>query len=141
MTIDQAIALVKTTAARMNELYKKTVFDEWAVVALMPGKIVLLGYIGPRKEGFQKSFLDDTKELRAQFRANQYNVGDFEFARHGHGTKAEAFVMIGDDIYLVCNNTNLSMTDIAGDPLWLSAQGPFMEMSERFRSEPLVHPM
>jgi hypothetical protein len=141
MTIDQAIALVKTTATQMNKLYGKTVFDEWAVVASMPEKIVLLGYIGPRKEGFQKSFLDDTKELRAQFRANQYNIGDFEFARHGHGTKAEAFLMIGDDIYLVCNNTNLSMTEIAGDSLWLSAQGPFMEMSERFRSEPLVHPM
>ena len=141
MTIDQAIALIETTAARMNELYKKTVFDEWAVVALLPGKIVLLAYIGPRKEGFQKGFLDDTKELRAQFRANTYNVGDFEFARHGHGTNAEAFVKIGDDLYLVCNNTNLSMTVIAGDPLWLSAQGPFMEMSERFRSEPLVHPI
>ena len=141
MTIDQAIALIRTTADRMNELYQKTVFDEWAVVALMPEKIVLLRYLGRRKEGFQKDFLSDTKELRDQFRANQHSIGDFEFARHGHGTKAEAFVMIGDDIYLVCNNTNLTMTDIAKDPLWLSAQVPFLEMSDRFRSEPLAHPM
>jgi hypothetical protein len=141
MTLDEAIALIKTTSGRMNELYKKVVFDEWAIVALVQRKALLLRYIGPRKDDFQSRFLDDTKELRDKFRQNTYNIGDFEFARHGHGTKSEAFVMIGDDIYLICNNTNLTMTDIAKDPLWLGAQVPFVEMSDRFRSAPLVHPL
>ena len=125
----------------MNELYQRAVFDEWAVVALVQGKNLLLKYLGPRHDDFQKKFLEDTQELRAYYRANQYHLGDFEFARHGHGTKSEAFVMIGDDIYLICNNTSKSMTEIAGDPLWLSAQVPFLEMSDRFRSDPLVHPL
>jgi hypothetical protein len=125
----------------MNELYEKAVFDELAVVAVVQHKVFLLRYTGHRLEDFQKHFLEDTKELRDQLRANKYNIGDFEFARHGHGTKAEAFVVVGDEIYLICNHTQRSMTQISQDPLWLSAQVPFVEMSDRFRSDPLVHPL
>ena len=67
-------------------------------------------------------------------------VGDFEFARHGFGTKVEAFMVVGEGIYLICNNTAQSMSGIANDPLWLSAQVPFVEMSDRFRSDPIVLP-
>jgi len=141
MTLDEAAELIHTTALRMNELYGKVVFDELAVVAIVQQKIYLLRYTGHRLDDFQHHFLEDTKELRDQLRANRYNIGDFEFARHGYGTKAEAFVVIGDDIYLICNHTGRSMTEIAEDPLWLSAQVAFVEMSDRFRSNPLVHPL
>ena len=33
------------------------------------------------------------------------------------------------------------MSSIAKDPLWLSAQVPFVEMSDKFRSDPLVFPL
>lgn len=141
MTLDQAAELIRTTAQRMNELYGKVVFDELAVVAVVQHKVYLLRYTGHRLGDFQTHFLEDTKELRDQLRANKYNIGDFEFARHGYGTKAEAFVVVGDDIYLICNHTSRSMTQISEDPLWLSAQVPFVEMSDRFRSDPLIHPL
>ena len=88
MTLDAAIALIKTTSGRMNELYQKTVFDEWAVVALAQHKAKLLDYLGPRKEDFQKNFLNDVQELRASLFSSQHEVGEFEFSRHGVGTRA-----------------------------------------------------
>jgi hypothetical protein len=140
MTLGEAISLIKLTAERMDELYHKPVFDEWAIVTRSGEKTLLLHYAGPRKEQFQKKFFEDTKELRQQYRQGNYHIGDFEFARQGYGTKAEAFIRIGETVFLVCNHTTRTMEDIAADPLWLGAQAPFAELCDKFRVDPVVHP-
>jgi hypothetical protein len=76
--------------------------------------------------------------LRESFVEGEYAVGDFEFARHGVGTRFESFMMIGENLFLICNNTTSSMDMIAKEPTWLSAQVPFVELSEKFRASPLV---
>ena len=141
MTLDEANKLIRGCADRMNELYKKTVFDEWAIVSLVQHKARILAYLGPRKEDFQKNFATDVQDLRAELLSNKHNIGDFEFSRHGFGTRLEAFLVVGDGLYLICNNTTQSMSGIAKDPLWLSAQVPFVEMSDLFRSDPLLSPV
>jgi len=141
MTLDEAGKLMRGCAERMNELYRKAVFDEWAIVSLVQHKARILNYLGPRKEDFQKNFAADVQELRGELLSDRHNIGDFEFARHGFGTKLEAFMVVGDGLYLICNNTEQSMSSIANDPLWLSAQVPFVELSDRFRSDPLVFPL
>ena len=141
MTLDEANKLIRSCAERMNELYGKVVFDEWAMVSLLQHRARILAYDGPRKEYFQKNFASDVQDLRAELLSNRHHLGDFEFARHGFGTKLEAFVVVGDGLYLICNNTAQSMSGITKDPLWLSAQVPFVEMSDRFRSDPLVFPL
>ncbi|HYT61345.1 MAG TPA: hypothetical protein VEL06_14310 [Haliangiales bacterium] len=138
MTLEEATRLIRGCADRMNELYQKVVFDEWAVVSLVQHKARIVTYLGPRKEDFQKNFATDVQDLRAELLSNQHSIGDFEFARHGFGTKLEAFVVLGEGLYLICNNTTQSMSTIAKDPLWLSAQVPFVELSDRFRSDPLL---
>ena len=137
MTLEKATNLIGRCAARMNDLYQKAVFDEWVIVSLIQHKAKILAYLGPRKEDFQKNFATDVQDLRADLLSRRHSIGDFEFARHGVGTKLEAFVMVGDGLYLICNNTAQSMSAIAKDPLWLSAQVPFVELSDRFRSDPL----
>jgi hypothetical protein len=72
---------------------------------------------------------------------DKYTVGDFEFTRHGVGTKFEAFLMAGKGLYLVCNNTHSSMSEIAKDPKWIQAQVPFAELSDKMRSDPLTVPL
>ena len=141
MTLDEANQLIRGCAERMNELYQKVVFDEWALVSLVQHRARILAYLGPRKDDFQKNFANDIQGLRAELLSNKHHLGDFEFSRHGFGTKLEAFLVVGDGLYLICNNTGQSMSGIAKDPLWLSAQVPFVEMSDRFRSDPLVHPL
>jgi len=122
----------------MNERYKKVVFDEWAIISLNDRKGRLLAYIGPRKSGFQNNFLSDAGSLRSGLLAAESNVGDFDFARYGVGTGFESFMVLGDGIFLICNNTVQSMDGISKDPLWIGAQVSFVELSDKFRADPLV---
>ena len=141
MTLDEAINAVGKHIRRMKEVYRKPVFDEWALVAILGGKGRALHYEGPRREEFFKEFNRDAQAFAADLRRPSHNLGDFEFTRHAEGTSIDAFLVVGDGLFLLCNNTQSSMTTITDDPLWLSAQVPFVELSEVFRSEPLVYPM
>jgi len=138
MTLDQAKELIKLCAEQMHAQYDKVVFDEWAVISLGEYKGRVHAYMGPRKEGFKKNFLTDAGSLRAGLLAAEHPAGDFEFARHGVGTGFEAFMVLGKGLYLICNNTSQSMDTITKDPLWLAAQVPFAELSEKFRADPLT---
>ncbi len=122
----------------MNARYEKVVFDEWAIISLVEKKGRLLAYNGPRKEGFQKNFLNDAGSLRTGLLTREYHAGDFEFARDGVGPAFESFMALGNRTFLICNNTVQSMDGIAKDPLWLGAQVPFVELSEKFCADPLV---
>ncbi len=138
MTLDQATELIKSCTEQMNARYKKVVFDEWAVVCLAGRTGRLLAYNGPRKAGFQKNFLTDVGALREGLLSKDYSVGDFEFTRHGVGPAFESFMILGEGLYLICNNTVQSMDTITRDPLWLGAQVPFVEVSDKFRADPLT---
>jgi hypothetical protein len=138
MTLEQANKLIKACADQMQARYNKVVFDEWAVVSLADSKGHILSYTGPRKEGFKENFVADAGSLRASLMNADHETGDFEFARHGVGTGFEAFMVLGKGIYLICNNTVESMDSITKNPLWLAAQVPFVELSDKFRGEPLV---
>ena len=138
MTLDQAKKLIVACARQMDAQYQKMVFDEWAIVSLAEQKGHLISYIGPRKTGFQKNFLTDAGALRASLLSGKTNIGDFEFARHGVGTGFESFLVLGQGLFLICNNTVHSMDAITQDPRWLSAQVPFVELSDKFRADPLL---
>ena len=137
MTFDEANRLIQSTALKMNELYGKVVFDEWAIVSLAHQMARVLAYTGPRNDVFLKNFVNDLGALRSQLLTNNYTVGDFEFSRHGVGTGFESFMVLGSAVYLFCNNTQRSMDDIARDPKWLSAQVPFAELADTVRARPL----
>ena len=138
MRLDQTTELIKTCAAQMDAWYKRAVFDEWAVISLAGRRGRVLAYIGPRREGFQKNFLTDVAALREGLLNPKYSVGDFEFARQGIGSAFESFMVVGQGIYLICNNTVQSMDSITKDSRWLGAQVPFVELSDRFRANPLA---
>jgi hypothetical protein len=138
MTLDEATSLIRTCVEQMNTRYRRTVFDEWAVVSLRERGGKVLSYHGPRREDFQKHFARDLDSLRQDIGNRSFGVGDFEFARHGVGTKFEAFLVLGEGLYLICNNTAASMEDISRDPRWLGAQVPFVELSDRIRANPLT---
>ena len=137
MTLDETIRDIRGCAKQMNERYGKMVFDEWAVISLAHHQARILTYAGPRNDDFLKNFANDLGALRAELLDAKYSVGDFEFARHGEGTKFEAFMVLGAGIYLICNNTQSSMTEIAKNPRWLDAQVPFAELGDTVRSNPL----
>lgn len=138
MNLEQAIKNTKECCERMNRLYGKVVFDEWAILSFANDRETILAYSGPRREHFKENFAEDVRLLRAELRRNKYHIGDFEFARDAAGTHFDALVMMGDDLFLICNSTNSSMSEIARDPNWIMAQVPFAEMTDACRQDPLV---
>jgi hypothetical protein len=139
MTLEQINKLIQRCAEQMNSRYQKVVFDEWAIVSLAHKKSRILHYFGPRNDDFRKNFTNDLGALRTEFGNSRHGVGDFEFARHGVGTLIEAFVVLGDGLYLICNNTANSMDGITKDDRWIDAQVPFVELSDKVRDNPLVY--
>jgi hypothetical protein len=137
MTLDEITTLMRACAEQMNSRYAGVVFDEWAVVSLAENKARVLAYSGPRNDDFLKNFVKDLGVLRTALRDENYGVGDFEFSRHGVGTGIEAFLVVGHGFYLICNNTDDSMENIAKNPRWLAAQVPFVELADKVRAKPL----
>ena len=119
----------------MNAGYGKTVFDEWALVSLKHGEEKIVYYSGPRREDFQKNFMSDLGSMRAELLTDRHLPGQYDFARHGVGTGFEAFVCVGSELYLICNNTQRSMDDITRDQRWLEAQKAFAELTEHFSGD------
>jgi hypothetical protein len=138
MKLDEAIALIKEGTSQMDALYGSVVFDEWAIVSFREKQGRVLAYHGARKESFQKNFGADIDALKSELLSNKYATGDFEFARHASGTHFDAFMVLGDELYLICNNTAQSIHGITKDSRWISAQVPFAELTETFRANPLV---
>lgn len=141
MNLEEATKWIKQCAEQMNSRYQKVVFDEWAIVSLAHRKSRILNYIGPRNDDFLKNFANDLGALRTELLHPHHGVGDFEFAPHGVGTLFEAFMVLADGVYLICNNTMNSMAGITRDARWIEAQVPFVELSDRVRSHPLECPI
>ena len=139
MTLDELSAKIKACAHHMNDRYGGMVFDEWAVVSLAANKARVLFYTGPRNDEFLSNFVHDLGPLRVALHDTRYGVGDFEFSRHGAGTRIEAFLVLGNGLYLICNNTANSMDGITKDDRWIDAQVPFVELSDKVRTDPLVY--
>jgi len=123
---------------RMRALYSRPVFDEWVILAPGAGNRGVLAYVGPRAEEFRKQLPDDVEPLLAQVGGQKLEVGDFEFTIEGDGTRHDVLLKLGANSYLVCNNTAKSMAEIRGDTRWLKAQAAFVDLSEKFRSDPLA---
>lgn len=137
MKFETARELIENSIKQTNSLFGGILFDEWAVVIFRNKKGVLLSYWGTRKTDFQKNFAEDISALTTALKLNNYGYGDFEFARNAVGSKVDAFVKVGQDTYLFCNNLSKSMDDITKDPKWLAAQAAFAELCDCFRSDPL----
>jgi hypothetical protein len=138
MKIEEALKLIRTQLQRMNELYGRTVFDEWAVLAMgVKGGSRVVHYEGPRAAVFATNLPQDSALLRAQSAERDHVAGDFEFVQQAEGAALDAFVKLGSAAFLVCNHTGMTMQDIRKDPRWLKAQAAWFALTERFRADPL----
>lgn len=141
MLLNDAIELVKSTSVAMDSICSQPVFDEFSIVQLKAEKLYLCWYHGQRRDEHIRMFKQDTALLKKESRSryvNRYDVGDYEFVLDGSGTQSESFLVVGENLFLICSNTRKSMADISANPLWLKAQTAFIEMSEKFRFDPLV---
>jgi hypothetical protein len=129
---------IQDSLGRMNALYGRPVFDEWAVLSLAAKHGGVLAYAGPRVESFRVHVAEDAGPLREATAGRPFAEGDFEFAPEAGGTRYDALLKVGATSFLVCNHTGKTMLEIRADPRWLKAQTVFFELSEKFRADPLV---
>lgn len=138
MKIDEALKVIRLHLKRMNELYGRTVFDEWAVLAMGDkGGSRVVAYEGTRAATFAAQLPKDSVLLRSGSTQREHVPGDFEFVHQAEGASLDAFVKLGAKAFLVCNHTGQTMKEIRQDPRWLKAQTAWFELSERFRADPL----
>jgi hypothetical protein len=113
MTIAEALPLIRSQLERMNTLYGRPVFDEWALLGIdARGEAAVLGYEGPRASSFADELPADAAALREAQAKRDYGVGDFEFVHEEAGQGLDAFLRAGPATYLVCNHTGKAMADI-----------------------------
>lgn len=137
MNLDEARNATAAALARMNAAYQETVFDEWVLVSLKPERGAILAYTGPRPESYKKAFAADVQPLRNEIAEQKLAVGDFVFVSAAKGTRHDACMRIGPSGFLFCNHTGKSIDEIRENPLWRAAQKPFVELSDKFRADPV----
>ncbi len=140
MTLEEADTLIKSCIDKMNAIYRQPVFDEWAIVKQNEKQGLVLAYSGPRVENVQRGFLGDLKHIISDMESDKNDPGLFAFSRDADGTNFDAFIVLGEGIFLICNNTTKTMEDITGNPLWLQAQVPFVNLSNKFLLNQVVPP-
>ena len=141
MKLQEAISHTSECFDRMSDVYLSVVFDEWAIVGLLDKAGKVLHYTGPRKSEFIENFGKDAELIRKELKNPEHGYGDFVFERHASGTTFDAFIVLGEGIYLICNNTSKSMQTITSNSHWLAAQKIFVELSDDIRSNPVNNPM
>ena len=122
----------------MRATYLQPVFDEWAILSLGGKTGGVMAYQGPRADVFRRNVPEDAEPLRAVTAGKDFGEGDIEFVPDAADTRYDAFMKIGPASYLVLNHTVKTMTQIRADSKWLGAQSILFELSEKFRSDPLV---
>ena len=136
MDLAAARQQIQISFARMDALYLRPLFDEWAILSLAAQQGIL-AYSGPRAETFRQQFPEDVRPLRAMLAGRPFESGEFEFAADADGTRYDACLKLGSTSFLVCNHTTREMAEIRRDPRWLNAQSAFFDLCEKFRADPL----
>jgi hypothetical protein len=139
MTYPEAIELIRTQLGRLDALYGRVVFDEWALLAInATGDARIAGYAGPRAASFADEVAADARALREAGALKTYAVGDFEFVHDAAGAHLDAFLRAGPAAYLVCNHTDGTMEKARADARWRQAQVAWFNLAEKFRADPVV---
>ena len=133
-----AIDRIESVLIQMETAMGTPVFDEWALVSKAPEGWTFIEYGGPRKEGFLADFNTDMAALKNTLDLSSTYVGDSAFSHEGHGSGFDAHMCVGQDLFLLFNNTAKSTGEITSNPKWTSAQIYFAELLEAFIADPVA---
>lgn len=138
MNTPAAIDRIESALIQMETALGEPAFDEWVLVSKTPEGWKLIEYGGPRKEGFLADFNADMAALKNTLDLSNTYVGDSAFSHEGHGSGFDAHMCIGEDLFLLFNNTAKNTSEITSNPKWTSAQVHFAELLEAFIADPLM---
>ena len=137
MNIATATNRIETALQRLETAIDEPVFDEWAIAEKTSSGWKILGYGGNRQEEFLAEFNTDIAALRDTLDPANTLVGDFAFSHEGYGSGFDAHMCVGENLFVLFNNTGKSTGEITSNPKWTQAQIHFTELLEAFIANPV----
>jgi len=137
MNTPAAIDRIESALIKMETALGEPAFDEWALAEKTANGWKLIEYGGTRKEEFLAEFNTDIAALRDTLDPANTAIGDFAFSHEGYGSGFDAHMCVGENIFLLFNNTGKSTGEITKNPKWTAAQIHFAELLEAFIADPL----
>lgn len=137
MEAKSAAMIVNEKVAQINEMAEETIFDEWALVKIEDSQWKVLMFHSPRAEELKNQFKYDVSSLKL-LDSYETDIGEFSFSQEGFGTKFDAYLCAGENIFFLFNNTVKAASAITGDPSWEAAQTQFENLKELFIHHPIV---
>ena len=138
MNTAAAIDRIESALINMESAIGEPVFDEWALAEKTSPGWKLIEYGGNRKDDFLAGFNADVAALKDTLDPSKTHIGDFAFSHEGHGTGFDAHMCVGENIFLLFNNTAKSTGEITNNPKWTQAQIHFAELLEAFIADPVA---
>lgn len=123
---------------KLEKTIGEPVFDEWALVSKAPKGWKLHNYGGTRKTEFMADFHEDIAALRETLDLEKPLIGDFAFSHEGHGTGFDAHMCVGDQLFVLFNNTQKNTDEITCNPKWKAAQIHFATLLDVFIADPVA---
>lgn len=138
MNLDEVIQLIEQCSQRINVKYGNVVFDEWLIVQ-MGQTDKILAHSGPRGEEVVLDFGTDTEAIHKLLQKNS-NVGDCGFTEEGHGTRFDAYTVIGKNLFVLWNRTEGATTHITQNRKRSPAQTELAAFAEIVKKDPVQYP-
>jgi len=136
MNCSEAVEKVERALSEMTTMLGEAVFDEWVLVKRLPKGWQVLNYAGAREAAFRKEFPADIAAMKATvLDFSKTYVGDSAFSYEGHGSGFDAYMCVGEGIFLFLNNVHKSTTEITQDPKWKQVQVHYATLLESFVSD------
>lgn len=131
--------MIEDCGNRMNEKYGAVVFDEWLIVSTGDADKIL-AHSSPRGDRLIEAFQNDAKIIHEELTSTNHPIGDFGFTHEGHGTRFDAFVVLGKNLFVLWNKIGETTSFITKNPRWTVAQTEFVRFTEIIRSNPVQYP-
>ena len=127
---------VKEKVAKIKEIVGRNVFDEWAMIHIEENQWKVLAYQTVRTDGFKTNFKSDVSSLKS-IDPSTTQIGEFAFSNDGYGTKFDAYLYAGNNIFFLFNHTAKTAAEITSDPSWEKAEKQLEELRIQFVMDPV----
>lgn len=133
----EAALHMKQAFGSLRRVDETIIFDEWVLVEIISKKWKVLAYQSNRKDAFRANFHDDVSSLK-MLDPTQTHIGEFCLSHEGVGTKFDAYLCAGENVFFLFNHTVKTIDELIADPAWEEAQKHFVELQEHFMIDPVM---
>lgn len=134
MELSAAEKRIEKMVAAMQAVCRHPVFDEWVIISVSGGDFEVESYHGPREGA---NLVRDTAAIYDSLTRKAYYPGEFDFSFEGHDERFDAFMAMGNGLFVLFNNMSFTTEGITSNPLWRKAQGEFVNLGDAFAADPV----